>query len=144
VRRLELGLIIGRSPFSIEAVGKRPSAALPSSLVTAAHLYVRFIPRDFVPQQSLRDGHFPSASEEAGFSTVSLAGVEKHSSPRGDRISGTQAAMPSSLVIPTYFLVRLTPRDFGRSRPAPQAGSSTSGIYDKAGFRKAQLASERF
>jgi hypothetical protein len=29
------------------------------------------IPRDFVPQQSLRDGHFPSASEEASFSTAS-------------------------------------------------------------------------
>jgi hypothetical protein len=51
----------------MEAVGKRPSAALPSSLVTAAYFYVRFIPRDFVPQQSLRDGHFPSASEVDSF-----------------------------------------------------------------------------
>jgi hypothetical protein len=30
------------------------------------------IPRDFVPQQSLRDGHFPSASERFYFSTVFL------------------------------------------------------------------------
>ncbi len=67
---------------SNEAVGKRPSAvrrahgpeqsrraALASSLVTAAYFYVRLIPRDF---GSLASGHFPSASEEAGFSTVSL------------------------------------------------------------------------
>ena len=53
--------------FSIEAVGKHPSAALPSSLVTAAYLYVRLIPRDFVPQRKLRDGHFPSASEKPVF-----------------------------------------------------------------------------
>jgi hypothetical protein len=50
------------------------SGGLPSSLVTAAYFYVRFIPRDFVPQQTLRDGHFPTASEETGFSTVSLSG----------------------------------------------------------------------
>ena len=42
-----------------EAVGKRPSAKLPSSLVTAAYFYVRLIPRDF---GSLASGHFPSAS----------------------------------------------------------------------------------
>jgi hypothetical protein len=37
------------------------------------------IPRDFVPQQSLRDGHFPSASELAGFSTASKwLKIEKH------------------------------------------------------------------
>jgi hypothetical protein len=54
---------------AIEALGKRPSAALPSSLVTAAYFYVRLIPRDF---GSLASGHFPIASEEAGFSTVSL------------------------------------------------------------------------
>jgi hypothetical protein len=53
----------------IEAVGKRPSAALPSSLVTAAYFYVRLIPREF---GSLASGHFPTASELAGFSTVSL------------------------------------------------------------------------
>jgi hypothetical protein len=53
-----------------EAVGKRPSAALPSSLVTAEYFYVRLIPRDF---GSLASGHFPSASEEAGFSTASIA-----------------------------------------------------------------------
>ncbi len=35
-----------------EAVGKRPSAALPSSLVTAAYFYVRLIPRDFVPPRT--------------------------------------------------------------------------------------------
>ncbi len=34
------------------------SGGLPSSLVTAAYFYVRFIPRDFVPQESLRDGIF--------------------------------------------------------------------------------------
>jgi hypothetical protein len=50
----------------------------PSSLQrTSMHASRRYrslavIPRDFVPQQSLRDGHFPSASEIAGFSTVSL------------------------------------------------------------------------
>ena len=32
-----------------EAVGKRLSAALPSSFVTAAYFYVRLIPQDFVP-----------------------------------------------------------------------------------------------
>jgi hypothetical protein len=47
-----------------EAVGKRPSAALPSSLVTAAYFYVRLIPRDF---GSLAYGHFPSASKKAVF-----------------------------------------------------------------------------
>jgi hypothetical protein len=43
-----------------EAVGKRPSAALPSSLVTAVYFYVRLVPRDF---GSLASGHFPSASQ---------------------------------------------------------------------------------
>jgi hypothetical protein len=47
-----------------EAVGKRPSAALPSSLVTAAYFYVRLIPPDF---GSLTSGHFPSASQQSGF-----------------------------------------------------------------------------
>ena len=56
---------------NIEADGKRPSAALPSSLVTAAYFYVRFIPRDF---RSLAPGHFPSASEVMAFSTVSMEG----------------------------------------------------------------------
>jgi hypothetical protein len=42
-----------------DVVRKRPSAALPSSLVTAAYFYVRLIPRDF---GSLASGHFPSAS----------------------------------------------------------------------------------
>jgi len=56
----------------IEAVGKRPSAPLPSSLVTAAYFYVRFIPRDFVPQQGLRDGHFPSASISRFFDSLYL------------------------------------------------------------------------
>ncbi len=54
--------MIGRKSF--EAVGKRPSAALPSSLVTAAYFYVRLIPRDF---GSLASGHFPSASQKAVF-----------------------------------------------------------------------------
>ena len=67
-----------------EAVGKRPSAALPSSLVTAAYFYVRLIPRDFVSSRpvsgiydragfrkaQLASEHFPSASEISGFSTV--------------------------------------------------------------------------
>ena len=44
----------------LEAVGKRPSAALPSSLVTAAYFYVRLIPQDF---GSLASRHFPSASQ---------------------------------------------------------------------------------
>jgi hypothetical protein len=79
----DLTFITNQPPFplvSIEAVGKRPSAvrqahgpeqsrraALPSSLVTATYFYVRLIPRDFVPQQSLRDEHFPSASEKPVF-----------------------------------------------------------------------------
>jgi len=49
------------------------SGGLPSSLVTAAYFNVRLIPRDFVPQQSLRDGHFPTASDVGGFSIVSKA-----------------------------------------------------------------------
>jgi hypothetical protein len=62
---------------AIEAVGKRPSAirqahgpeqsrraALPLSLVTAAYLYVRLIPRDF---GSLAYGHFPAASKKPVF-----------------------------------------------------------------------------
>jgi hypothetical protein len=36
-----------------------------------------------------------------------------------------------------YRSLAVIPRDFGSSRPA-------SGIYDKAGFRKAQLASGHF
>jgi hypothetical protein len=48
----------------IEAVGKRPSTALPSSLVIAAYFYVRLIPRDF---GSLAFGHFPSASQKPVF-----------------------------------------------------------------------------
>jgi hypothetical protein len=48
----------------IEAVGKRPSAALPSSLVTSTYFYVRLIPRDF---GSLASGHFPSASKRLVF-----------------------------------------------------------------------------
>jgi hypothetical protein len=58
----QLGLI----PFfcGVEAVGKRPSAALPSSLVTAAYFCVRLIPRDF---GSLAYGHFPSASKKPVF-----------------------------------------------------------------------------
>jgi hypothetical protein len=32
--------------------------------VIAAYFYGRLIPRDFVPQQRLRDGHFPSASKK--------------------------------------------------------------------------------
>jgi len=47
-----------------EAVGKGPSAALPSSLVTSAYFYVRLIPRNF---GSLAYGHFPSASQEPVF-----------------------------------------------------------------------------
>ena len=31
----------------VEAVGKRPSAALPSSLITAAYFYVRLVRLDF-------------------------------------------------------------------------------------------------
>jgi hypothetical protein len=50
--------------MTIEAVEKRPSAALTSSLVTAAYFYVRLIPRDF---GSLASGHFPSASEKPVF-----------------------------------------------------------------------------
>jgi hypothetical protein len=55
------GLRRKRTRLSItkEAVGKRPSAALPSSLVTAAYFHVRLIPRDF---GSLASRHFPSAS----------------------------------------------------------------------------------
>jgi hypothetical protein len=52
---------------SNEAVGKRPSAALPSSLVTAAYFYVRLIPRDF---GSLAYGHF--ANQEIWFLIFSL------------------------------------------------------------------------
>ena len=47
-----------------EAVGKRPSAALPSFLVIATYFYVRLIPRDF---GSLAYGHFPPASQEPIF-----------------------------------------------------------------------------
>jgi hypothetical protein len=47
--------------IGVEAVGKRPSAALPLSLVTAVYFYVRLIPRDF---GSLASGHFPSASQK--------------------------------------------------------------------------------
>jgi hypothetical protein len=50
--------------FDMEAVGKRPSAALPSSLITAAYFYVGLVPRDF---GSLASGHFPSASEKPDF-----------------------------------------------------------------------------
>jgi hypothetical protein len=50
--------------IAVEAVGKHPSAALPSSLVTAAYFYVRLIPRDF---GSLAYGHFPSASQRPVF-----------------------------------------------------------------------------
>jgi hypothetical protein len=64
---IALSLIQG-DPFlqtaDYEAVGKRPSAALPSSLVTAAYFYVRLIPRDF---GSLAYGHFPPASKKPVF-----------------------------------------------------------------------------
>jgi hypothetical protein len=49
---------------AIEAVEKRPSAVLPSSLVTAAYFNVRLISRDF---GSLAAGHFPSASLRSVF-----------------------------------------------------------------------------
>jgi hypothetical protein len=49
---------------ALEAVGKRPSAALPSSLVTAAYVYVRLVPRNF---GSLAYGHFPPASQKPVF-----------------------------------------------------------------------------
>jgi len=39
----------------VEAVGKRPSASLSSSLITAVYFHVRLIPRDF---GSLASGHF--------------------------------------------------------------------------------------
>jgi hypothetical protein len=65
---------------NVEAVGKRPYAALPSSLVTAAYLYVRLIPRDLSALRldsprcgrvpgfgSLAPGHFPSASKKPIF-----------------------------------------------------------------------------
>jgi hypothetical protein len=55
---------LARLKTSYEAVGKRPSAALPSSLVTAAYFYVHLIPRDF---GSLAVGHFPSASQKPVF-----------------------------------------------------------------------------
>ncbi|MFW9835543.1 MAG: hypothetical protein ACFFEK_16190, partial [Candidatus Thorarchaeota archaeon] len=64
----------------IEAVGKRPSAALASSRVIAAYFYVRLIPRDLSALRldsppfgrvpgfgSLASGHFPSASQKAVF-----------------------------------------------------------------------------
>ncbi|UCB49780.1 MAG: hypothetical protein JSW56_02480, partial [Deltaproteobacteria bacterium] len=44
-----------------------PSAALPLSLVTAAYIYVRLIPRDF---GSLASGHFPSASQKLVFDSL--------------------------------------------------------------------------
>jgi hypothetical protein len=45
-----------------------------------------------------------------------------------------------------YRSLAVIPRDFGAlpSRPAPEAGSTTSRIYDRAGFRKAQLAYGHF
>jgi hypothetical protein len=48
----------------LTSVVQCPSAALPSSLVTAAYFYVRLIPRDF---GSLAFGHFPSASQKPLF-----------------------------------------------------------------------------
>jgi hypothetical protein len=59
---------------SLEAVGKRSSAALPSSLVTAAYFYVRLIPRNF---ESLASGHFPSASQKRVF-RQSLSRLKTH------------------------------------------------------------------
>jgi hypothetical protein len=50
--------------YFLGSVGKRPSAALPSSLVIAAYFYVRLIPRNF---GSLASGHFPSASQKPVF-----------------------------------------------------------------------------
>jgi hypothetical protein len=57
-------LIVSVIHIGLEAVGKRPSAALLSSLVTAAYFYVRLIPRDI---GSLASEHFPSASEKPVF-----------------------------------------------------------------------------
>jgi hypothetical protein len=54
----------GYVKVALEAVGKRPSAALPSSLVTEAYFHIRLIPRDF---GSLAYGHFPSASRKLFF-----------------------------------------------------------------------------
>jgi hypothetical protein len=56
----------------VEAVGKRPSAALPSSLVTAAYFYIRLTPRDFVPQWTA-GWTFSINLSETGFSIVSFA-----------------------------------------------------------------------
>ena len=47
----------------MEADGKRPSAALFSSLVTAVYFNVRLIPGDF---KCLASRHFPSAFEREG------------------------------------------------------------------------------
>jgi hypothetical protein len=64
-----------------------------------------------------------------------------------------RAALPSSLVTAAYFYVRLIPRDLSALRldsppcgRVPSFGSSrpANGIYDRAGFRRAQLAYGHF
>ena len=85
-RGTALGLII-----EYEAVGKRPSASLPSPLVTAAYFSVRLIPQDF---GSLASGHFPSASEKPVF-PQSLLNIEIKDPPSLLGASSRQEQPPS-------------------------------------------------